>query len=286
MLTLPPFQFANLSSNLPFGTGTGTPPAALVGTNFTAGLNNSDGTAVGILGALASDMHYLVVGIGGISLSTANSQCLLDVLIDRAGGTSWSQFISDLVCGFTPIPTAGAIGIQQWYHFPIWIPSGASIGIQARTRHSANITTGRVIMYAYGNPSRPDMWWCGQGVESLGIDAANSQGTNVTPGNTGAWGGWATIGTSTARYGAVQFGLNGSDATSTAIGYYWQLGVGSNQLPGSPTCFTANTTAEVAQKSGFSQPIWCDVPTSTAWQVRGTASGTAEVHNAAVYGVY
>lgn len=281
MLILPPFQFANGTDNL-----TGIPPAATVGTNFAAGASNADGSAVGVLSALAHDVHYLIVGIGGISLAAADSQALLDVLIDRAGGTSWSSLIDDLICGFSPIPAAGTAGIQQWYHFPLWVPAGAALGVQARTAHSANITTGRVVMYAYGGPSRPDMWWCGQAVESLGIDAASSKGTNVTPGNAGTYGSWTTIGTSTARYGAVQFGVNGSDGTAANIGYYWQFGHGSTKLPGSPTCYASVSSNEVAARTGFSQPILCDVAGGTIWQARGVASGTAEVFNAAVYGVY
>ncbi len=280
-LILPPFGFAHTTSSL-----SGTPPAALIGTNFTVGANNADGTPVEVIADLTHDVHYLVLGIGGVNVSAGNGQGLLDVLVDRAGGTSWSSWIDDLVCGHTGTPTAGAIGLTCWYHFPVWLPAGASLAVQCRTRHTANITTGRVVAHAYGNPSRPDMWWCGQGVESLGINAATSQGTDVTPGNTGAWGSWAAIGTSSARYGAVQFGLNGSSSAATAIGYYWQLGIGSAQLPGSPTGYSSATTTEVSARAGFNQPIWCDVPSGTEWQVRGTASGTAQVHNLAVYGVY
>lgn len=60
-LTLP---FANQVDNL-----TGTPPTTTVGANFTAGANNADGTSVSVLSALAFDVHYLVVGIGGVSIA-------------------------------------------------------------------------------------------------------------------------------------------------------------------------------------------------------------------------
>lgn len=265
---------------------TGTPPAATVGTNFTAGASNTDGTSVSVISALSHDLHYLIVGIGGVNVSTGDGQGLLDILIDRAGGTSWSSFIDDLVCGFTPTPAAGTAGIQQWYHFPLFVPAGASLGVRARTAHTANITSGRVVIYGYGEPSRPDMWWCGTGVESLGINEASSKGTNVTPGNSGTYSSWTTIGTSSYRYGAVQFGVNGSDATASAIGYYWQIGYGSTQLPGSPTAFMATSTNEVSSRTGFGQIIWCNAPASTVWQLRATASGTAETYNAAIYGVY
>lgn len=281
-LILQPFKFCNSVDNL-VGTPSGT---GVFGTNFTANSSNSDGTAVTVLSALAFDVHQLVIAIGGISLASANSNCLLDVLVDPAGGTSWSPLIDDLVCGMTPI-VGTASGPGNIYAFPIFIKAGSSIGVRARTAHTTNITTGRIVMWAYGNPSRPDMWWCGQKVESLGINAGSSKGTNVTPGNSGTYGSWATIGTSSARYGAVQFQMNGTDGSAVALGYYFQLGVGSTKLPGSPTIARTLTTSEVGALTGPGNPIWCDVPASTPWQIRATCSSTgAEVWNGAVYGVY
>lgn len=281
-LILPPWGFANGVSNL-----TGTPPANNPGASFTANANNADSTPVEILSDLAFDCHYLIVGMNGISGSNANAQCLLDILTDPAGGTSYGSFIDDLVCGHQPNAAgAVAVGIGQWYHFPIYIPAGSAIAVQARTRHTSNLGTGKIVMYAFGNPSRPESWWCGHKVESLGINAATSQGTDVTPGNSGADGSWTTIGTSTRRYGAVQYGVNGSDQSAAALGYYWEIGFGSTALPGAPKSFRCNGSTEFGVTVGIGQPIFCDVAASTAWQLRATCSGTAEVWNAAVYGVY
>jgi len=279
-LILPAWGFANGVSSL-----TGTPPTFDVGVAVTAGANNTDGTAVGVLSALTFDCHYLIIGIGGTGLSTAQSHTLLDILTDPAGGTSYSSFINDLACGYTP-----DIDVQQgivcWYHFPIYIPAGSSVAVQARTAHTANITTGRVIMYAYGNPSRPEMWWCGQKVESLGINAASSKGTDVIPGDSGADGSWTSIGTSTYDYGAVQYGINGTDGSSAGRGYYWDLGFGSTAFPGAPRAFKAMGSVESGAMHGLNQPIWCNVAAGTVWQLRATCSGVAETFNAAIYGVY
>lgn len=278
-LILPPWYFTQSIDNL---QGT---PAATQGTNFTAAANNADGTAVEVLADLTFDCCHLVVGIGGISLATADSQCLLDVLTDPTGSTSYGPFIDDLVCGFSGIPAADR-GISRWYHFPVWIPATSAIAVRARTAHTGNITTGRVVMFAFGEPSRPEMWWCGQKVESLGINAASSKGTDVTPGDSGAYGSWTTIGTSTARYGSLQYGVNGSDATSAALLYHWEVGSGSTKLPGSPTKFTSMNTNEGGEHISAG-PIWCDVASGTIMQMRGKASGaSAEIHNCAVYGVY
>ena len=281
-LIIPPFKFNNEIDNL-----TGTPSGTGVfGTSFsTSASANADGTAVSVLSALAFDVHYLVISIGGINGAAADAECLLDILVDPAGGTSWSGLINDLVCGMSVTPSATAASTCV-YNFPIFIKSGTSIGVRARSAHTSQISTGRVVIWAYGNPSEPDLWWCGSQVESLGINAATSKGTDVTPGNTGAYGSWTTIVTSTAPYGALQFQMNGTDGTAANLGYYFQVGVGSAQLQGSPTIARVLTTSEVGPHTGPFSPIWCDIPSGTVLQIRGTCSGTAEVWNGAVYGVY
>lgn len=283
MLSLPPFFFANAASNI-----IGTPPAALPGVNFTARGGNVDGPQVAVIGAINFDVHYLKIGIGGINFTAGNTCALADILIDPAGGTSWSSFINDLLCGYSPTPAAGTVPISVWYHFPIYIPAGASLGIQARSANTGNTASGRCVVEAYGNPSRPDMWWCGSSVESLGITAASSDGTRHTPGNSGAFSSWASLGTTTTgRYGCIQFGLNGSDATAAAIGYTWQIGYGSTQLRGSTNIYAAVSTAESISRTNINNgPIWCDIAPGTQMQVRGTASGTAEQFGVALYGVY
>ncbi len=280
-LILPPWYFANAVDNV-----TGTPVANDFGTAFTANASNADGTAVSVLSSLAFDAHYLIVGVAGINSSTNDCNALMDVLSDPAGGTSWGSFIDDLVCGMSPIPSISR-GMNTWYHFPVFIKSGTSLGVQARNASASNITTGRVTMRAFGNPSRPEMWWCGQKVESLGINAASSKGTNVTPGDTGAAGTWTTIGTAGGDYGAVQFGVNGSDNNSLSRGYIWQIGYDSVQLPGSPNFYVGMSAAEESvPREGFNQLINCHVPNGKVMQAKATCSGTNEVFNAAIYGVY
>ncbi len=282
-LILPPFRFAHSVDSL---EGNTPQASAITGTTVTAaGSANADGTAVSVLSSLAFDVHYLVVGVGtAIGGSTLDTASLLDVLVDPAGGTSWASLIDDLVVGFSPATGAGTVGLSHYYHFPLYIPAGSSLGAQVR---SADISHPyRVVFWAYGAPSRPDMWWCGQKVESLGINAASSKGTDITPGSTTATFSWTNVGATTAgRYGAIQFGQNGSDNTSAAIGYHAQIGIGSAKVPGTPTWYWSNGTTEVSARSG-SGPVWCDIPEGTQLQVGACASGAAEVHDVALYGVY
>lgn len=279
-LITPPFSFADVTDNLTGTPDTGSAP----GTGVVSGASsNSDGTPVTLLSALAHDVHYLQIGIGRGAINSNATNYLLDILVDPAGGTSWSDLISDIACGFLAAPAAGGASLAMTLFFPIWIPAGASIGAQGRC--SIGALTKQVFITAYGNPSRPDMWWCGQGVETLGVTPASSVGTTITPGASGGAGTYTDIGASTYRYGAVQFSIQGPDNAATAKGGYWNIGIGSARLPGSPTIYTSMSTAETLGYCN-NAPIWCDVPAGTTFQIAGTLSGTAEDYNGAVYGVY
>lgn len=282
-LILPPFAFSNCTDNI----AGATPVASQPGTAVTAaGSANTDGTQVSLLAAVAHDVHYIVIAVGNTSgTSAVDTAALLDILIDPAGGTTWAAFIDDLVIGFSGVLTGGTVGLTQHYHFPIYVPSGASLGAQVRSATAS--AAFRVGIWAYGNPSRPESWWCGQKVESVGIDAANSKGTDITPGSTTGTFTFTNVGSVTsARYGAIQFGQNGSDSVAAALAYHAQIGVGGARVPGTPTFAWTNSTGEVSARAGHYGPIWCDIPEGTQLQVGACSSGAAEVHDVALYGIY
>lgn len=283
-LLAPKWYFNNHADN--YQASPSSPTVADFGTAVDPGTSNADSTPVTAMSALAFDAHYLVLSMNHFFLSGAACHVLLDVMLDPAGGTSWATFIDDLVCGFTAADTASYMA-TQWYHFPIFIKAGTSIGLRARCSHSVTINLGTVGMNVFGNPSRPEMWWCGQKAESLGINAATSKGTNVVPGSSGTFGSWASMGTSTARYGAVQYGLNGVDSSTSALAYHFQIGHGSTEFPGAPMVHSAMGTTETNALCGNVGPIFCDEPAGTIWQMRATCgSGGPETFNAAIYGVY
>lgn len=264
------------------------------GRDVTAGANNTDGTAVGLFrnNALTEknlpfDCHYLVLGIGGFNGAAANAQTLVDLLIDPAGGTSYSVLISGLIGGMTP--NHGPENCpNNLYHFPLWIPSGAKLGIRARTRHTAT-RSGNVVAYVFGEPVRPDTWWCGSNVETLGLNASVSQGTDIPDdAAASAWSSWTDVGSPTSyRYGCLQMGINGSDGTASSGNYWFQPGYGSNPVPGFPPIVRHLNTSEVGVQCGQIAPFWCDIPAGTQMQARQTCSAASgETLNVALYGVY
>jgi hypothetical protein len=261
-------------------------------TAVTFGSSNADGAATTLLSALAQDAHMLVVKFAGTNLAEENN-ALADILIDPAGGTSWANFIDDLVCGFAQqSSTSGQdVGIGCIYKFPIWIPAGASIGFQGRRAGAtADPSGGAVQIAVFGKPTNPSMYWCGQRVESLGINAASSRGATVTPSaTTNTFGAWTAIGTSTRRYGALNFGVNGPNAaTVTVQAMNWEIGDNSTRRGGTPTFRTMSDISGTAvmRRVGFDL-MHVDIPSGTALQARCKAVGTAgQAWNAALYGVY
>lgn len=257
----------------------GVTPSSTPGTSFTVGASSGEGTAVEIM-ELTRDCHYLVVGFTASAASTVDNSALLDVLGDPTGGTSYGSINIDNLSGWP-----GTSGVYFWYHLPIWIKSGTALAVRGQ-RNAAATLAYRCIMYAYGEPTRPDQWWCGSGMETLGANTGTSRGTPITPGNSGAWGGFTTVGTSTRTYGAIQIGLNGTDSSANTAQYHLQLGVGGSRLPGTGTVHSSNTSAELSTRLGGWQPEFTNIPNGTTIQARGTCNTTAEDFNITAHGIY
>lgn len=276
MLIKPPLAWAHCSDSLP--SSPTTQPDTV-----TAGASNADGSSVAVLPSLAHDAEYLVIGVGGNGGGGVNSAALLDILIDPAGGTSWASFIDDLQVGFLR-PQDSNTGFTSWFHFPVWVPAGAALGARARTAHSATIQH-YLGIWAFGGPSRPDMWWCGSKVETLGAVAASSKGTDVTPGSSGSFGSWTDIGATTGRWGAIQASIGGPGTVAATQAYHWEIGYSSTRIPGVPQLFTGISVSEIGPKN-WSSIMGCDIAEGTTLQVRGKGGGTADVIDVLLHGVY
>lgn len=279
-----PPVFAYHSNNYPAGPLSNP---TTFGTAFTAGGNDADGAAVTLLSALGHDVHLLKLTMNGITTSTADGNAVADLLIDPAGGTSWTPLIDDLACGFANTALAGTLGVSAGgqYVFPLYIPAGASVGLRAKTAHTADITTGYAMIEVYGEPTRPEVWWCGQGVETLGV--SDSKGTSVTPGTSNAWGSWTSVGSTTSRHlRSIQLGTNGTDSGAVSQGYYFEVGTGSVAIAAAPLARNI-TSGEAGYYITRQSLLHCNIPTGTQMQVRGMGGGASvEANYVGLYGVY
>jgi hypothetical protein len=235
---------------------------------------------VTLLSALAHDCEYLWLGITGFGLASAAAAGLMDILFDPSGGTSWTSLIDDLIISGSSVlswtsSANGHPGVSVAYHFPLWLPAGASIGARARQPAAGGVTTGKVFAVAAGGNKNPASWWCGQKVETVGtFDAANSLGQAVTPGVSQAFGSWADLGSpTTGRAGAVQWGVGGGGSSDLGANTYrYEFGAGDTMI-GLPVVKVL-TPGEVGG-SLPQMPIFCDIPEGTQLRVRGKTSATS-----------
>lgn len=259
-----------------------TTPSTTPGTTVTAGASNADGTEVSLLSALGHDAEFVAIGIAGFFTSNNTRATLLDILIDPAGGTTWSVLIDNLLCGQTNATSVTA-NVPLWYYFPLWIPAGASIGARARN-NTASTIAGKVIISVMGANARPGTIWCGRKVETIGVTESTSTGTSHTPGTSPTYSSWSNVGsTMSAPCGAVQYGVQREANGTTAISYWFEFGVASTRI-GSPV-YRNNATTEMGGMMSTGV-IYCSLPTGTQWQVRGvTATGSPQAHGVAIYAV-
>lgn len=272
MLIKPPFYFANYVDNL--GT---TVNATTFGTTITAGGSaHTDGSVASLLSALAFDVHYIVIGFEGGGASLNEHNILADLMTDPAGGTSWGEVIADLACGFSPVAAAGSQTMNCYYYFPLYIKAGSTVGMRARSSTASR--SFRAAVYAYGNPSRPEVWWCGTKVETLGSTPASSIGTECTNAT------WTSMGTTTGRWGAMQIGFNGTTGSSNDYGLQWTVGTGSAAIAQAPV-YPASIASNEQNRRQLHGPRWCDIPSGTALQLKCDGN-TAQTIDAVLYGVY
>lgn len=282
-LILPPWYFSDETDNI---------VALTTATQFTIGASSAEGTAVRLLpasGGLTHDVHYLVLQLHSNAAGAGtNPIVLVDVMLDPAGGTSFVAFIDDLLVMSNKAITEG-FSYSFGYGFPVFIQAGNSIGIRGTTPHTSTKVM-NCRCWAFGNPSRPELWWCGSGVETLGIQASPAKGTTVTPGTSGSYGSWTSVGSATTKqYGHIQVGYGGEDSTAMqAQGNYLQIGYGSNKLPGSVRHFLCGGASEEGYMGFCGLPVWCDVPVGTQMQAQIASSLAASPDSLeiAIYGVY
>lgn len=274
-------SWANCTSNI-----AGTPSTAIGTAVPTTGVANDDSTPVALLTNVDHDVEMLAIGISGYVYSANDVRALVDIVVDRAGGSSFDTTnipIEHLLAGHTAAAGA-AIAVPLWYYFPLWFPAGCSFGARVRSSY-AGVVTGRVTLNVFGGNRNPGSWWCGQSVESLGITEASSAGTAHTPGASGNFSSWANVGAAqNGPSGAVQYGYQFAAGTQTALQYIWEFGVAGNRIGPPIQYMGATSESQALTPTG---PIFTQQEDGAQWQTHAKCSSTnAGTHHAAVYVVH
>lgn len=275
----------NRGFNYITGNVLSTRPAGVFGTSIIPD-QNAFGDYTEILGdaSVTKDCYGILLCINSIGVSTQATDSLTTIGIDTAGGTSYVDFIPNLLTSAAAGLLAGGI----WYYFPLYIPAGTAIAAKGSI-NNATVGTQNIACWLYGAPIDPSHVVAGQGVESIGITAASSSGTAVTAGEADE-GEWTSLGTTTKDCFAWQQGIGISDTTMTLANTYaadLSFGDGTNQtMLEQDKLFTVPSVAETLT-SRQSLPVFYPVPAGSTIYGRLQCSGTADSSlSMAAYGVY
>lgn len=242
-------------------------PSTTPGTAITPG-SGAEGSYAQIASALTNDVYGFMLWINAGNTTGTQRDILVDIGVDPAGGTSYTAVINNLLVS----QAAAALNGGVWFYFPFFIKAGSTVGARARSNSTSTV---RVAGVFYGLPTHPETCPVGQYSETIG--ASGNAGTSFTPGNSGAAGAWASLGTTTWPCWWWQLGVGIANTTTTALAYLIDLayGDGTNQvmifeklpilLPG-----TAEQTTKPLTVDGFKE-----VPAGATLYVRGSCSGTA-----------
>lgn len=194
---------------------------AAFGTSVSNILAHTKGTASQLIAAasVTTDIFAMTIGFCGANTAANVRRFLADILVDPAGGSSWSVLIPDL---YVNSPALGEGG--YWYTFPLYVKSGSSIGMQQQCSSAAIAL--RCGIRLYGKPSNPSMMRVGTKVQAIGVNASNTDGVAVTPG-TNAMGSYsASLGTTSSDCWYWQLGVGSGDTTMNSVYYNYEVAAG------------------------------------------------------------
>lgn len=198
--------------------------ASPIGTSITPGINDALGSYTEIISdtLLTSDAFGIWLCFSTNASSAQARPSLVNIGADPAGGTSYSDIITDLnaACAAVAAPMVGL-----FYYFPLFIKAGTALAARARVGN-ATANTLRVACRLYCKPTRPEVLRCGRYVDSIGADTANSRGTLITPGVSSAEGSYTSLGTLPRPAWWFQQGLSVDDSTMSTGWYTTDLAVG------------------------------------------------------------
>ena len=272
-----------------FGFGQITPswgttrPATANGTSVTPVITNGWGTAVQLHAATTADSYGISININGLAGSNAYRPTAIQIGIDEAGGTNYVYRIVNLLCGGASAYTLPGSGV--WYYFPMFIPKGSTIAVQARSSTATAFTVGTILTQELRDPMTMRT---GSFMEAIGVTlgAATAAGVTITPGTT-AEGAWTTVGTTTKRLWWWQVILQHTTADTawSAQTYHIDLAVGNATTK--DLILTDVVSSDDATENFNSLPhgAYYDVPAGSTIYARVQASGALDTYTIAAYGM-
>src|SRR5690606_34323542 len=118
--------------------------------------NNTYGSYAEVISdsSVTSDAFGILININSVSVGSSARDAILTIGIDPAGGTTYTDFISDLLCSCAPTYVRGSSG--AWYYFPVFIKAGTSIAAKGSVNNST-VGTMHVNVQLMCKPTRPEL---------------------------------------------------------------------------------------------------------------------------------
>lgn len=264
-----------------------TPAVSSIGTSVTPGASDVEGSWTEIASAANVSQHcyWLQIWVTTGFTSTASKQHFLDIGVDPAGGTAYTERIANIACGGSGnTNTAGGC----WkFMFPLFIQAGSTVAARVQ---GSNATAGTVFI-AYrmlGQPDRPEQVPIGQYSETLGV-TTGTLGTTVTPGN-GSYGVYASLGTTAKPTFWWNLGVQLDNAATSAEQLYFELvyGDASNKnLITRLSVVTAGTETQGEVFGGnFSPSCYAEVPAGSTLYCRAICNNAPDTgYNVTAIGI-
>lgn len=233
--------------------------------------------------SVSNNVYGISIGFSGGNTAGAVRMFLVDLMVDRAGGTNWEKAIGDLVVNCPSLLLGG-----YWYYFPLFFPSGTSFGLREQCS-TANITM-RGGIGLFGLPSHPELVKVGSFVRTFGMLTGSSNGIPVTPGS-------SAIGSYNTGQGQTaddlwfwQVGLAINDTSQTAVSYSVDVAgidASNKELIMEKVKVFANNTNEQTGKEAFgNMPPYRMLESGSLLYTRVACSGTPDSSiSTVVYGV-
>jgi hypothetical protein len=256
-------------------TNAGAPsltPGTSVAGNATA---NVEGAWTQLVAATAADIYWFSIAVTGGAAALTYRSVWLDIGVDNAGGSSYTAIINNLLASESSTSSLAGGGLV--FYFPMFIKAGSTIAARVQTNTAS--TASRVVFEGFGRPNMPHLVQAGTFSETIGNGTAPSA-TAFTPGNSGANGAWASLGTTTNDLFWVQLGVQCSNVTITALAYNFDVAYGNGTdmvMLIEDYRIICTTTESIGQFANLGATARCQtpIPTGSTLYVRGSCSGTA-----------
>lgn len=240
----------------------------------TGGTSSTKGTPAEIFASTSFDAYAIEIMAFNYALAATAAEGMMDILI---GSATEEIMIPNLMMGNAGGPNVAGVpsNVGKSWMFPIYIPSGSRIAVQAA---GARVNTAfSVGIRLWGGHAIP-IWRVGSKVLTYGVGTVPN-GVTVAQGASGAEGSWVEITSSTSEnhFAILPSYQIAAQTTITQRAYTLDISIGAStaeELIGDSYWFACGTGEQMGG-SWPHIPTFIDIPSGTRLAARVSSSGAA-----------